>query len=39
MDDLTVSEVDEAVWHAYLARDLEAVDEFLDLRLSMAGTP
>ncbi len=36
MDDPTLSEIDEAIWHAYLARDHETADMFLDLRLEVA---
>jgi hypothetical protein len=32
MDDPTLSEIDEAIWHAYLARDADTFDMFLDLR-------
>jgi hypothetical protein len=39
MDDITMSEVDEAIWHAYLGRDPATVDMFLDLRLEMAAAP
>ena len=35
MDDITLSEIDEAIWHAYLARDHATADLFLDLRLEL----
>ena len=34
-EELALSAIDEAIWHAYMAGDVEAMDRYLDQRIEL----